>query len=53
MFHEFAIDPATLSTWQSYRYTIEKFGVEHGRLIARFPRFWQQLVYKAFAGCTS
>jgi len=51
MLHEFAIDPATLSTWQSYRYTVEKFGVEHGRLIARFPKFWQQLVYKACAGC--
>jgi hypothetical protein len=51
MLREFAVDPATLSTWQSYRYTIEKFGVEHGRLIATFPKYWQTLVYKACSEC--
>src|SRR4051812_35827327 len=51
MLHEFAIDPATLSTWQSYRYTVEKFGVEHGRLIALFPKHWRERVIQACAGC--
>ena len=51
MLQEFAVDPATLSSWQSYRYMVEKFGVENGRLIAKFPRFWQQLVYQHCAGC--
>jgi hypothetical protein len=51
MLQEFAIDPTALSTWQSYRYIVEKFGVEHGRLIAAYPRYWQTLVRQATLAC--
>lgn len=51
MLHEFAVDPEALSDWQSYRYLVEKFGVEHGRLISRFPKDWKRRVYDACSGC--
>ena len=51
MIHEFAVDPAALSTWQAFRYLVEKFGIDQGRLISRFPSRWQKLVYDATATC--
>ncbi len=51
MLQEFAVDPATLNSLQSYRYITEKFGVEHGRLIALFPRHWRERVIQACAEC--
>jgi len=45
MIYEFAVDPACLSDWQTFRYLIEKFGVSQGRLISAFPRKWLKLVY--------
>ncbi|GMU83787.1 MAG: hypothetical protein AMXMBFR47_36570 [Planctomycetota bacterium] len=50
MVHEFALEPATLATWEQFRYLTEKFGVENGRLIAQFPKSWKKLVYDAFSG---
>ncbi|TWT44379.1 hypothetical protein RAS1_07930 [Phycisphaerae bacterium RAS1] len=50
MVHEFALEPATLATWEQFRYLTEKFGVDNGRLIAQFPKSWKKLVYDAFAG---
>lgn len=47
MIKEFALDPDVLSTWQTFRYFIEKFGVGQGRLIAQFPKNWKELVYDA------
>jgi hypothetical protein len=40
MLYEFAVEPACLDSWQTFRYLIEKFGVSHGRLISRFPKDW-------------
>lgn len=47
MIHEFAVDPVSVSNWQNFRYLIDKFGVEHGRLISRFPGKWKRMVYDA------
>jgi len=46
MVYEFAVNPAAIKTWQNFRYIIDQFGVEHGRLITRFPRKWQKLVIR-------
>ena len=47
MIYEFAVDPVALNNWQHFRYLIEKFGVEHGRLISEFPDKWRSMVYAA------
>lgn len=52
MIREFAIDPEALDTWERFRYVIEKFGVEHGRVISHFPKAWQRLVYEAAKDCS-
>jgi len=49
MLHEFALEPAVLSTWDNFRYFIDRVGVEHGRLIAQFPKRWKRLVYEAMS----
>lgn len=49
MIHEFAVEPAVLSTWDQFRYFSENFGMEQGRLISRFPKRWKKLVYEACA----
>ena len=51
MIYEFALDPDVLSDWQSFRYFYENFGVEHGRLISRFPKKWKRMVYNACSHC--
>lgn len=48
MIREYAVEPDVPA--QSYRdcsYFLEKFGVEYGRLISRFPGNWKRLVYEA------
>ena len=46
MHYEYAVEPEALaSNWQTFRYTIEKFGYDRGRLISRFPKRWLKLVY--------
>jgi hypothetical protein len=52
MFYEYAVEPAALSNWQDFRYIIEKFGWQHGRLIARYPKRWKRLVYESLHGCS-
>lgn len=47
MIHEYALEPAVMSDWNNFRYFYEKFGVEHGRLISRFPSKWKKRVWKA------
>ncbi len=53
MIHEFALDPGVLSTWQAVRYFIEKFGCEHGRMISRFPKKWESMVYEESKNCST
>jgi hypothetical protein len=46
MLFEYAVEPKVISTtWQSFRYFIEKFGFDRGRLIAQFPKEWVKEVY--------
>ena len=41
MLFEYAVEPQAIgSSWQKFRYLIEKFGFDRGRLIAQFPREW-------------
>lgn len=47
MIHEFAVDPVALNNWQDFRYLVENFGVDRGRLISRFPNKWTKMVYDA------
>ncbi|MBT7443199.1 MAG: hypothetical protein HN790_04455 [Methylococcales bacterium] len=48
MIHEFAIEPeAMASSWETFRYLIEKFDIHKGRVIARFPKKWERMVYSA------
>lgn len=51
MLKEYALDPELLSNWKDFRYFIEKFGVQYGRLISRYPKHWKSLVYEAAAQC--
>lgn len=50
MLLEYAVEPRAIgSSWQNFRYLIEKFGFDRGRLIARFPKKWEREVYAASA----
>ncbi len=50
MLFEYAVEPQAIgSSWQNFRYLIEKFGFDRGRLISRFPRKWEREVYAAAA----
>jgi hypothetical protein len=46
MFYEYAIEPQAIgSSWANFRYIIEKFGIDKGRLISQFPKRWFHEVY--------
>lgn len=48
MLFEYAIEPRAIgSNWQNFRYLIEKFGFDRGRLISRFPKKWEREVIEA------
>ena len=50
MLFEYAVEPQAIgSSWQNFRYLIEKFGFDRGRLISRFPKKWEREVYDAAA----
>jgi hypothetical protein len=51
MLHEYALDPSVLTSWQSFRYFFESFGVSEGRLISQYPKKWKRLVYEACSDC--
>lgn len=52
MFRVFALDPETVArSWESFRNTAGRFGVDRGRLIADFPpqqggQRWEQVVHR-------
>ena len=51
MFYEYAIEPRAIgSSWATFRYIIEKFGFDQGRLISQFPKHWFREVYAASEG---
>lgn len=47
MIHEFAVEPAAIDNWKDFRFIFDQIGVEHGRLISRFPRKWEAMVMEA------
>lgn len=48
MHSEYAVEPAAIGAdWQTFRYLIEKFGFDKGRLISRMPRRWEKKVIAA------
>lgn len=48
MFHEYAVEPQAIgSSWDTFRYVIEKFGFDKGRLISQFPSYWLRSVYQS------
>ncbi len=44
MFHEFALDPAVLSSWDRARYFLDAFGPWKGRFLAEYPKRWKKIV---------
>ena len=53
MLREYAVEPQAIGTdWGTFRYLIEKFGFDRGRLISEFPRKWLREVYRASTGFT-
>jgi hypothetical protein len=51
MLYEYAVEPRAIgSSWGTFRYVIEKFGFDKGRLISEFPKSWFREVYGATAG---
>jgi hypothetical protein len=50
MLCEYAVEPRAIgSSWERFRYLIEKFGFDRGRLVSRFPETWLRLAYEASA----
>lgn len=49
MHYEYAVEPRVMgSSWETFRYLIEKFGFDKGRFIAEFPKkVWFRDVYEA------
>ena len=55
MIHEYALEPELVATWvdrNTGRYFIEKFGLGQPRIVSRYPKRWQRLVWDAFGGGT-
>lgn len=48
MLKEYAVDPkAMVSSYDTCRFLLSQFGVDKGRLIARFPKRWKRLAIEA------
>ena len=48
MLFEYAVEPQAIgSNWKDFRYLIEKFDFDRGRLISRFPSNWERAVIEA------
>src|SRR4051812_26173081 len=51
MIREFALEPGLLNNWSNVRFYLGRFGVAQARLIARFPRRWEQMVLDGLTSC--
>jgi len=49
MIYEYAIEPELLSSWNNFQRIISLFGLAKGRLISRFPKRWEKMVYDSYA----
>jgi hypothetical protein len=47
MLYEYAVEPQVLSSWADFRYFADRFGIDHGRLISKYPESWPKLVWEA------
>jgi len=48
MLSEYAVEPSAIGAdWNTFRYLIENFGTDKGRLISRFPNKWERKVIQA------
>ncbi len=48
MLYEYAVEPQAIgSSWEAFRYLIEKFGPDRGRLVSRLPSKWERKVVQA------
>lgn len=48
MHSEYAVEPAAIgANWETFRYLIEKFGLDRGRVISRLPSNWEIRVIEA------
>lgn len=48
MHYEYAVEPRAIGrSWATFRYLIEQFGFDKGRLISQFPKNWFREVYEA------
>jgi hypothetical protein len=48
---EYAVEPAAIGAdWNTFKYIIEKFGYDKGRLISRLPGKWEKKVLAAAKG---
>ena len=51
MHFEYAVEPRAIgSSWATFRYLIEQFGFDKGKLISQFPKHWFRDVYEATSG---
>ena len=50
MLYEFAIEPAVVYSLERLQRCVGEFGVQHGRLIVKFPKPWARLVEAVLAG---
>ena len=51
MIYEYALEPdlvATLTDRRDFRYFIDSFGFDRGRIVSRYPKSWQRRVWNAF-----
>ena len=51
MINEYALEPSLLNTWHRFRYLSEKFGYCRGRVISRYPKHWERMVYDSLSEC--
>ena len=50
MIYEYALEPELVATWtnrKDYRYFMPSFGLGQGRIVSRYPKRWQRLVWNA------
>jgi hypothetical protein len=51
MIYEYALEPTLLNNWKDFKYLSEKFGYSRGRVISRYPRNWEKMVYDSLDQC--
>lgn len=51
MLHEFAVEPKSLACWNPLWLALEQFGIHHGRMISRFPKRWERMVWDLLNQC--